>query len=137
MSKWAPILVSSSVLVVVSGAILLLEAGRMGQPLPTTQATSSPAAPMPPLNAEERRIIESKGTEAPFTGKYWNTFANGVYVCRRCGAPLYLSQTKFKSDCGWPSFDDEIPGAVKRNHRICRDSKSMCQTRLIRSGLSR
>jgi peptide methionine sulfoxide reductase msrA/msrB len=65
-----------------------------------------------PLTAEEKRIIREKGTEAPFTGEYWNHFDEGVYICRACGAPLYRSEAKFRSDCGWPSFDDRIPGAV-------------------------
>jgi peptide methionine sulfoxide reductase msrA/msrB len=69
---------------------------------------------MPPLSVEERHVIKDKGTEAPFTGKYWDKFNPGVYICRNCGQPLYLSSGKFKSDCGWPSFDEEIPGAVKR-----------------------
>ena len=69
---------------------------------------------MPPLSAEEKRIIVDKGTERPFTGKYLNTFDKGVYVCRKCGSPLYRSNSKFKAHCGWPAFDQEIPGAVKR-----------------------
>ena len=66
------------------------------------------------LTGHEKRIIIDKGTEPPFSGKYENLFGEGTYICRQCGAPLYNSESKFKSGCGWPSFDDEIPGAVKR-----------------------
>jgi peptide-methionine (R)-S-oxide reductase len=67
-----------------------------------------------PLAADEAWVILQKGTELPFVGQYTNTREPGTYVCRRCNAPLYRSESKFASDCGWPSFDDEIPGAVKR-----------------------
>ncbi len=66
------------------------------------------------LTAEERRVIELKGTEPPFTGEYEDFFEPGTYVCRRCNAPLYRSEDKFDARCGWPAFDDEIPGAVRR-----------------------
>jgi peptide methionine sulfoxide reductase msrA/msrB len=66
------------------------------------------------LTPEEERIIVFKGTEAPFSGKYVDFFENGNYTCKRCGAVLFNSNTKFESDCGWPSFDDAIPGTVKK-----------------------
>jgi methionine-R-sulfoxide reductase len=67
------------------------------------------------LTKKEERIILHKGTEFAFTGKYNNHYENGTYICRRCNAPLYRAADKFKSHCGWPSFDDEIEGAVCRS----------------------
>ena len=64
------------------------------------------------LTSEEKHILKNKGTEAPFTGEYNEHFDAGIFICRACENPLYESNTKFNSGCGWPSFDDEIEGAI-------------------------
>jgi peptide-methionine (R)-S-oxide reductase len=66
------------------------------------------------LTEDEQRVILRKGTEMPFSGEYNSVKEQGLFVCRQCESPLYSSTDKFDSGCGWPSFDDEIKGSVKR-----------------------
>jgi peptide methionine sulfoxide reductase msrA/msrB len=66
------------------------------------------------LTKEEESVIRHKGTEAPFAGKFFAFWEKGTYICKKCGSPLYRSENKFEANCGWPSFDDEILGTVKR-----------------------
>jgi peptide-methionine (R)-S-oxide reductase len=66
------------------------------------------------LTPEEQYVIQQKGTERPFLGEYTDFFDGGLYICKQCDAPLYRSEHKFSSHCGWPSFDDEIVGSVRR-----------------------
>ncbi|HHS92249.1 MAG TPA: bifunctional methionine sulfoxide reductase B/A protein [Campylobacterales bacterium] len=72
------------------------------------------AAALKNLTPQEHHIIVNKGTELPYTGKYLNNKEKGIYTCKVCNTPLYKSDDKFNSHCGWPSFDDEIKGAIKR-----------------------
>ena len=65
------------------------------------------------LTPEEEYVIVHGGTERPFTGEYVNTFDNGVYICRRCGSPLFMSESKSPTHCGWPAFDLALEGAVE------------------------
>ena len=74
------------------------------------------------LTAEEQDILKDKGTEAPFTGEYNDHFEAGIFICRACKNPLYESNTKFNSGCGWPSFDDEIEGAIVRYEDLSRET---------------
>lgn len=81
-----------------------------------------------PLTKFEADVIRNKGTERAFTGEYTDHEAEGTYICRQCNAPLYRSQDKFHSGCGWPSFDDEIAGAVERHDD---DSHGMVRTEIV------
>lgn len=80
----------------------------------TTESYSQEKLSYNDLSKAESDVINRKSTETPFTGKFVNHKEKGTYVCKKCGAALFESSSKFESDCGWPSFDDEIPGAVKR-----------------------
>lgn len=80
------------------------------------------------LTNEEIEILANKGTEAPFSGEYNNHFEHGYFVCRACNNKLYESKTKFDSGCGWPSFDDEVPGAIVRyeDNSLGRQRTEIC-----------
>jgi peptide-methionine (R)-S-oxide reductase len=82
--------------------------------MPSAENKAAPDSKFNPLSPEEVQVILRKGTQRAFTGEYTDLKDPGTYVCRRCNAPLYRSDDKFASDCGWPSFDDEIKGAVKK-----------------------
>jgi methionine-R-sulfoxide reductase len=95
--------------------VFLSACGQKAANMPAT-ATSKKSNPMEwnKLTPEEARVIVNKGTEYPGTGDLLKNTQKGTYICKRCNAPLYNSDSKFDSHCGWPSFDDEIKGAVKR-----------------------
>lgn len=86
------------------------------EPTPSTMKPTDSAQPLKlnPLTPAEERVILHKGTEAPFTGEFEHLTKKGLYLCKQCDAPLYRSEAKFDAGCGWPAFDDEIPGAVRR-----------------------
>lgn len=98
---------------------------------PAAPTPETPTAPMPAYNQLtpfEAQVILNKGTERAGTGEYTDTTDAGTYVCRQCNAALYRSQDKFHSGCGWPSFDDEIPGAVERHDD---SSHGMVRTEIV------
>lgn len=65
------------------------------------------------LTVEEKKVIEEKGTEAPFSGEYDKFYEDGIFICRKCNNPLFSSKAKFDAGCGWPSFDESFPNSVK------------------------
>lgn len=109
-----PLLVACCMLLVAAFVVPAVHAAE-SVPKPLTAFPKAPAKESAmPLSPEEARVILHKGTEAPNSGKYVHTKEAGTYYCRQCNAPLYHSDTKFESNCGWPSFDAEIEGAVRR-----------------------
>jgi len=120
MSRYLVLLIIILILAVI---IVIIKPKAQAQPLiEETMATTQQRFTFQPLdqslrntlNAQESQVIINKGTERAFTGAYTDTEEEGTYYCRWCNSPLYSSQSKFHSGCGWPSFDDEIPNAVLR-----------------------
>jgi len=70
------------------------------------------------LTSQEEKVIVYKGTEPPFSGEYDDLYNEGTFICRRCNAPLFSSKSKFDAGCGWPSFDDSLPNAIKHEHDL-------------------
>lgn len=88
--------------------------GAYSQPKDIRKAKTMDSVVLNKLTPEEEYVIVKKGTEPPFTGKFYKYAERGLYVCRHCNAPLFRSEDKFDSGCGWPSFDSEVPGSIKR-----------------------
>jgi methionine-R-sulfoxide reductase len=93
----------------------LLSCGQSKNETPAKSTKYQPVQTYNKLTTEETYVILHKGTERPFVGKYTDLKDKGIYTCKQCNTPLYTSDSKFVSHCGWPSFDDEIPGAVAKH----------------------